>query len=1270
MNLQLLQRATLDYEGAPSRQLYKHADGTLYWDLDYLHIALATHGALRHKFHWLQQVKDICKAFPFLADIVHVYTASRDTPPGCLRGNVCSTLALCSFFWGIINSSKLEPLVKNCGVFLVNIAARACEVLPAEGDCLHLQGHILEIRRPGIVTGFWELLGASHANLASSWANAWDSLRLLGILETDRAASSHVRDIVVFLAWYRKSRRINKQPKPSPLASQILDDLSFAFVKWLAGRMDGYVTDMYMPNHESHQPPPALRHLKGTKYVKVSTDAIWNLMEKANSTGTSLAGAIALKSDDATLGCSPSMCDLWMNKLQQMYTERASLGFLNVSHFNIVADGSTHSCQDTLVSLAYSWEQDLAVCLTIQRIQPGQHVTMLDQDMPGEIAILAAKRKLERVSAFRQMQSLSHQISLLTKGRLTIDSFKLDDSVHLQPVAPGEIRVVRCGGEGMTDIAVIIKADQTFVQVLPDGFADSLLLLVNLDQGSIGAAGMAFGIHHKELMAVVRFDKFHRIIRDVKLSLKHCCGGVFLKTQLFSSYVYGLNYKPFNSGGFSQVKARLLQVFLATEDIRSDIWLKYCDRIALDLAMPCQSDQDHEALWAAVACLPSYSQKGSLPKLGQWFSWNGCAHEQMKEFSATKMLFEHHLECGELDPDLADAFNGLVAAGEAPTPAAQLAALKNISGGLSLAYKLMSSALQAHTKILYAVTKPCWDWYTAQVTDIKTPADGLRYSARMAEGRWAKEPHLWQTLSTLCDESALVFMGFPQGGGAGSLDSTIAHETLMLAWQLVSHRVWSLSRHAVPPECFAAATSSDHTISQRVVDSMKQWWKNLIMLEQRVNDVPAAKQLWNDLDFAKSQPIRLLFAFFERDQWRCQSRAGRKLLSGLLNALPDNKIVEDAHGAIRRESLGNANSKLTSARIQDVVMRSGVFSSRGIPHPALVTANVFHSKFKLLRPKCIASSYKAATHKLPSSWTAMWGKRTWKPLTEEGNHTSQAAWIWLHARAQLGLATRLALWSKLVPCFTLIARVADGEVYASMGNATWAVLGWPMKKVATNDDGWDSYVFQPGAAVEWLHVTGPMDWAVIPLVGERCAMGIVLKQIADRVPLMRYSLLHHSRTLSHKDLSECAAHLALDVGTGPSRLDLLKALASHFGHVCHEEQKTTDAAASIAKDPLAEAVYGDMDKAEQMEFPEVDAAFKQKRERQRIAEWRVLKLSVAVPGAKKRRLSGAPKKKGRKKQRVQSAPDAPGGPGFLILGFTVSVLWFTVWGLGLHLFRV
>ena len=61
--------------------------------------------------------------------------------------------------------------------------------------------------------------------------------------------------------------------------------------------------------------------------------------------------------------------------------------------------------------------------------------------------------------------------------------------MQLQPVVAGEIRVAKPGDDGMTDTVVIAKAAQTCEQLLPHDFADSRLLVVTLDQGSIGVDG-------------------------------------------------------------------------------------------------------------------------------------------------------------------------------------------------------------------------------------------------------------------------------------------------------------------------------------------------------------------------------------------------------------------------------------------------------------------------------------------------------------------------------------------------------------------------------------------------------------------------------------------------------------------------------------------------------------------------------------------------------------------------------------------------------------
>ena len=155
------------------------------------------------------------------------------------------------------------------------------------------------------------------------------------------------------------------------------------------------------------------------------------------------------------------------------------------------------------------------------------------------------------------------------------------------------------------------------------------------------------------LNAYVRWDKFHRIIRDLKLCLEHCCGGLFLKTQLYSSYIWSVNYKPLPAlGNYGNVKKNILHAFLspARQMILSDRFRKYGPLIASTFnqkppvgsaltGRPCsnagqqvgrlsyETAADQQQVFANLpAIAQSFVKVLSMSKLGRWFSLAGlCA---------------------------------------------------------------------------------------------------------------------------------------------------------------------------------------------------------------------------------------------------------------------------------------------------------------------------------------------------------------------------------------------------------------------------------------------------------------------------------------------------------------------------------------------------------------------------------------------------------------------------------------------------------------------
>ena len=86
-----------------------------------------------------------------------------------------------------------------------------------------------------------------------------------------------------------------------------------------------------------------------------------------------------------------------------------------------------------------------------------------------------------------------------------------------------------------------------------------------------------------------------------------------------------------------------------------------------------------------------------------------------------------------------------------------------------------------------------------------------------------------------------------------------------------------------------------------------------------------------------------------------------------------------------------------------------------------------------------------------------------------------------------------ARFSKLVLPHTLMQSHGGGQVYASMGNATWAWLGWPV--IDSQELIEETHLkFDPEGSVNVLHVTNPSDWQVLSFSAIRGVEGIVLRR--------------------------------------------------------------------------------------------------------------------------------------------------------------------------------
>ena len=165
--------------------------------------------------------------------------------------------------------------------------------------------------------------------------------------------------------------------------------------------------------------------------------------------------------------------------------------------------------------MLYSWETNGGCFPPWQYLLPGKTVTPDDCNLDESIEDFAARRKCERVAAYRQLQGCSAQISWLTKGDLKLDDFSLPSDANVRSVGPFEKRETTVVGDKNIDFIVDQRTNER-KQVLPVSLVKVRLLLLMLDHGSVGAAGVAFGAFALGKLIWAKWDPIHRLIRDMK----------------------------------------------------------------------------------------------------------------------------------------------------------------------------------------------------------------------------------------------------------------------------------------------------------------------------------------------------------------------------------------------------------------------------------------------------------------------------------------------------------------------------------------------------------------------------------------------------------------------------------------------------------------------------------------------------------------------------------------------------------------------------------
>lgn len=297
-------------------------------------------------------------------------------------------------------------------------------------------------------------------------------------------------------------------------------------------------------------------------FRKMSIHQIWTFFQEAKAAGICAEKLAEVRKVDGQGGVKTGTVSYWQRKLLGVYCENAKLNFLIINHIACVADGSKHSTKEFLVSLFYSYQHKVGCMGMSQQINSSKVLFPGQMNLTPEAERLAARHETERLAALKFIQAISHQISLLSNGRLGIKDLK-PNSQMVQILQPSpETSVI--------DWRRYIKLQEHDepVEIVTPHFEDLPCLCLVMDQSTVGSAAGAW-LNDGNYLVHFCFDKIHRLIRDLKAANDACPG--LEETLLVTTYAWSTNYKPFKSGGFFTEKADALNLnrFLGTHSVET-----------------------------------------------------------------------------------------------------------------------------------------------------------------------------------------------------------------------------------------------------------------------------------------------------------------------------------------------------------------------------------------------------------------------------------------------------------------------------------------------------------------------------------------------------------------------------------------------------------------------------------------------------------------------------------------------------------------------------
>ena len=401
------QQLTCDEDPAlPSKCVYFNGSD-LFWSVNFLYDRLRDWGETRTLCKWRVFFQQSLQQSKLLTDLFlcRVHFFGNHLPVDALDDNVADSKAVLTYFYFITVHSRKEVIVQETRQLLCRLCNRVCEAYGHDSqldlDIVLETGHRLVVNpQSGLVGGLVEAIPQRHRTALQAWINVWTDMfqaNLLTCSMTEEMDQVPLRDVVMFafgVNRFRKQGRRSPWDEATPSGSMLLA-LVRALITFFSEGLLSYIVGQYQLEHDVGKAVPSRRVSGGSGgKVSMSADSIWEVLEHAGGSSVSAREALAVIGPNSRLssagGCCENAVDAWVRRWQIIYDERAAFTTTGANHFNLVADASTHSGKDCLVSVLWCHENNCAMFAPIQVIQTG------DSLYAGEIDLTSLAEKLAK----------------------------------------------------------------------------------------------------------------------------------------------------------------------------------------------------------------------------------------------------------------------------------------------------------------------------------------------------------------------------------------------------------------------------------------------------------------------------------------------------------------------------------------------------------------------------------------------------------------------------------------------------------------------------------------------------------------------------------------------------------------------------------------------------------------------------------------------------------------------------------------------------------